>query len=125
MISIVKLLDARTESTRVAGLRALRELWRDADFERVFHAFTSETSADARSEAAWTLRSTAAESTWHRLFAVWCVDVLPQHREWACELAARYGSRDVLVDLERLTHDVDGHVREGAAQAVRELEAKG
>ena len=64
---IVKLLDARTESTRVAGLRALRELWRDADFERVFHAFTSETSADARSEAAWTLRLTAAESTWHRL----------------------------------------------------------
>ena len=123
--AVLALLDAKPESSRETALQALRELWQDADFTRVLRAFTSETSTAVRKEAAWTLRSTASASTWRQLFALWSGDALPRHRGWACELAALYGSREVLTDLERLTRDVDGHVRDKAAQAVRDIEARG
>ena len=122
--AILALLDAKPKSSRQTALQALRELWQDADFKRVLQAFTSETSTAVRKEAAWTLRSTVSASTWRQLFTVWCGDALPRHRGWACELAALYGSGEVLTDLERLTHDVDGHVRKVAAQAVRDIEAR-
>jgi len=123
--AVVRLLDATPEASRVAALHALRELWRDGDFERVLRAFSSATSDAVRKEAAWTLRSTASAFTWRQLFALWSEDALPRHRGWACELAATYGGPEVLTGLKRLTHDVDGHVRNVAARAVREIEARG
>jgi HEAT repeat protein len=108
----------------VAALHALRELWRDDDVERVLHQFSRGASAEVRKEAAWTLRSTASTATWRRLFDLWCEDALPRHRAWACELAGMHGSHDVLTALDRLTHDVDGHVRHAAAHAIRQIKAE-
>jgi len=122
--SILRLIDAGEESTRVVSLRALRTLWQESDFDRVFRAFSSDSSTDVRREAAWTLQSNASRATWRRLFEVWLADSLPRHREWACDLASAYGGSDVLTDLSGLVNDIDGHVRERAAQAVRDLEAR-
>jgi len=55
----------------------------------------------------------------------WRADSLPRHREWACGLASAYGGSDVLPDLRGLVNDIDGHVPERAAQAARDLEARG
>lgn len=123
--AIVRLLDATPEASCIAALQALRELSREGDFERVLQVFSSATSEAVRKEAAWTLHSSASASTWRRLFALWGEDKLPRHREWACQLAATYGTREVLTHLARLTHDIDGHVRDVAARAVREIEARG
>jgi HEAT repeat protein len=122
--SILRLIDAGEESTRVVSLRALRTLWQESDFDRVFRAFSSDGSTDVRKEAAWTLQSNASPSTWRRLFEAWRADALARHREWACELASAYGGTDVLPDLLGLVNDIDGHVRERAAQAVRDLETR-
>ena len=123
--SILRLIDAGEESTRVVSLRALRTLWQESDFDRVFRAFSSDGSTDVRKEAAWTLQSNASPATWRRLFEVWRADSLPRHRGWACDLASAYGDSDVLADLRGLVNDIDGHVRERAAQAVRDLETRG
>jgi hypothetical protein len=123
--SIARLLDADDASTRAAAVRALRELWRKGDFERVFRVFTSDASDAVRKEAAWTLRSVTSAADWRTLFGVWQVDPLPRHRKWACELAAEFGGRLELPALHHLTGDVDGHVRDHAAQALREFEARG
>ena len=122
--AVMRLLDAAPEASRVAALHSLRTLWRDEDFEPVLQAYSTAPSATVGKEAAWTLQSTASISTWRRLFALWCEDALPRHRQWACELAGRYGSRDVLTKLKRLTGDVDGHVRVAAARAIAEIEAR-
>jgi HEAT repeat protein len=122
--SIVRLLDADEDSTRVAALRALRGLWQQADFEKVLRVFTSYASGEVRNEAAWTLRSVASATNWDQLFALWRVDPLPRHREWASELALHYGSREVVPELRHLAEDADGHVRKSAARAVQELEAR-
>jgi HEAT repeat protein len=122
--AVVRLLDATPEASRIAALHSLRTLWLDEDFERVLQAYSTSPSATVRKEAAWTLRSTGSMSTWPRLFALWCEDALPRHRRWACELAGRYGSRDVLTALKRLSDDVDGHVRVTAARAIVEVEAR-
>ena len=122
--AIVQLLDATPEASRVAALQSLPALWQDADVERVLHAYSTARSATVRREAAWTLRSTESRATWPRLFALWCDDTLPRHRQWACELAAKYGRHDVRKILERLTHDVDGHVRAAAARAIVAIEAR-
>jgi HEAT repeat protein len=123
--SILRLIDAGEESTRVVSLRALRALWQETDFDRVFRAFSSDASTDVRKQAAWTLRSNASRSTWRQLFEAWRADALARHREWACELASAYGSSDVLADLLRLVNDADGHVRERATHAIRDLETRG
>jgi HEAT repeat protein len=121
--AILRLLDDEDESTRATALLALRELWKDTDFDRVFRVFASDMSTKAQKEAAWTLRSIASPSTWRQLFEVWRADSLPRHRQWACELAAAFGGREVLPDLGRLSNDVDGHVRESAVLAVRQVGA--
>lgn len=123
--SILLLLSAPEIPTRVAALGALRELWQEADFDDVVRAFKTDESDEVRKAAAWTLRSIASPANWQAMFAAWRVDPLPRHRKWACELAALYGNREVLTDLRGLTKDLDGHVRHCAAQAVRELEARG
>jgi HEAT repeat protein len=123
--SILRLIDAEEESTRIVSLHALRALWQESDFERVFRAFSSDGSTAVRKEAAWTLRSNASPSTWRRLFEVWRASSLPRYREWACELASAYGSSNVLPDLRRLVNDTDGHVRKRAAQAVRDVKTRG
>ena len=122
--AVVRFLEATPEASRIAALHALRVLWRDEDFDPVLHAYSTASSATIRKEAAWTLRATGSVSTWLRLFALWREDALPRHRQWACELAAMYGSRDVITDLERLTHDVDGHVRVTAARAIAKIQAR-
>ena len=106
-------------------LRALRTLWQESDFDRVFRAFSSDGSTDVRKEAAWTLQSNASPATWRRLFEVWRADSLPRHRGWACDLASAYGDSDVLADLRGLVNDIDGHVRERATRTVRDLETGG
>jgi hypothetical protein len=122
---VARLLDADDASTRAAAVGALRELWREADFERVFGAFTSDASDEVRKEAAWTLRSATSAANWRALFGIWQVDPLPRHRKWACELAAEFGGREDLPALHHLTGDVNGHVRDHAVQALREFEARG
>jgi HEAT repeat protein len=122
--AILGLLDTPDESTRLVAVRALRDLWIQADFGRVFQAFTSDPSSEVRKEAAWTLRAGASSSTWQELFAAWHVDAIPRHRAWAAELAAAYGDKEVLPQVRRLANDVDGHVRYRATQAARDLEAR-
>jgi len=123
--SVARLLNAEDAPTRAAAVRALRELWREADFERVLRAFTSDASDGVRKEAAWTLRSVVSAANWRVLFGLWQVDPLPRHRGWACEMAVEFGGREVLPALQQLAADVDGHVRDRAAQALRDLEARG
>ena len=90
--SILRLVDAGEESTRVVSLRSLRALWQEPDFDLVFRAFSSDASTDVRKQAAWTLRSNASRATWRRLFEAWRADALPRHREWDDTGAGRRGA---------------------------------
>jgi HEAT repeat protein len=123
--SILRLLDAADKATRATALDALGELWQSADFERVLRAFTSDRSVEVRKRAAWTLRKHSSGLTWRALFGVWHADAVPRHRQWACELAAAYGGGEVLPELRRLSDDADGHVRDRAVGAIREVERRG
>ena len=123
--SIVRLLGADDVLTRVAAVRALCALWREADFEHALRRFTTDESDEVRKEAAWTLRAVASSANWRPLFALWRVDPLPRYRQWACELAAEFGAREVLSEVYLLTKDLDGHVRNRADQAARELRSRG
>lgn len=119
--SVVALLDAGAPATRMVAVRVLRELWQPCDFGRVLAVFSSDPSEAVRREAAWTLRRVADGGSWRELFERWQADPLPRHRQWACELARQFGGRELLPALEALSRDRDGHVRDHAAEAVREI----
>ena len=122
--AVLQLLNSSAESTRCVAVQTLRSLWRETDFDRVLRAFTSDSSSEVKREAAWTLQSVASESNWQQLFAIWQADALPRHRRWAAELAGTFGNSGFLTQLERLAQDVDGHVRDRATQAIRDLQAR-
>jgi HEAT repeat protein len=121
---IVRLLSAADGLTRGSALRAVRELWQEADFPEVLRVFTSDTSDEVRKEAGWTLYSLASSDNWRTLFALWRTSSVPRHRTWACELAAMYGGPEMLADLRSLSGDADGHVRNRADDAINALKER-
>ena len=121
---VARLLDSPDRATRRTAARVLRSLWIDTDFARLLQTFTSDPDSEVKKEAAWTLRATASTSTWRQLFEIWQADGLPRHRGWAAELAGAYGDKEVLPPLRGLRNDVDGHVRDRAVQAIRDIEGR-
>jgi len=120
---IVALVTDSEESTRIDALRALGVLWQAGDFQAAFDRYLHDPSDRVRKQAAWTLHENLAEDTWERAFSVWSNDALPRHREWACELARRFGSGTVVSVLEELCADGDGHVRAAAERALAQIRA--
>lgn len=112
------LLAHRMFTIREAALRALGTLWKPEDFEPVFDAFQRDSSSEVRDEAAWVLYAHAAPEHWRALFDAWSRDPLARRRQWACEIAGRFGDTGVLPELERLRADKDGHIRKAAERAI-------
>jgi HEAT repeat protein len=119
---VLELVTSDSEMVRHAALHALRRLWQEPDFEIVLGVFRGERDDSIRNDAAWVLRETASPRTWSRLFDAWARDSHPRHREWACELAQRFGSPEDLTELRRLHQDRDAHVRAAAMTALRHLD---
>jgi len=116
---VLELVASDSQLVRHAAVHALRRLWQERDFETVLGVFRGERDDATRNEAAWVLRETASPRTWSRLFDAWVRDSHPRHREWACELAKRFGGPEDLSELRRLLADRDAHVRAAAMTAVR------
>jgi HEAT repeat protein len=121
---VVALLANASKATRQTAIRALGTIWVDADFPLIFRIYTSASEIDVRREAAWVLRRRVTSAHWRTLFDAFYVDSLPQHRQWACELAEKFSGPDILPALSQLSLDVDGHVRNAASQAIRTLSSR-
>ncbi|WJR79061.1 HEAT repeat domain-containing protein [Bradyrhizobium sp. NP1] len=111
------LLAEPAASMRESALRALAKIWTDADFQLVFEIYKEDPEIGVRREAAWTLRQNPHADNWQVLFDALCVDALPRHRTWACELAEAFGGPKILPALSSFADDCDGHVRKAAARA--------
>ena len=121
--SILRLIDAGEESTRVVSLPCVRS-------GRSPTSIVSSPRFPLMVRPMFGRKRRGRYSQMHLLqrgagCLRWRADSLPRHREWACGLASAYGDSDVLADLRGLVNDIDGHVRERAAQAVRDLETRG
>jgi HEAT repeat protein len=121
---VTNLLESEDPLTRETAVRAMQALWKDGAFEPVVRLFKTDTSAGVRKQAGWTLRSAVSAENWHVLFELWRTDLQPRHREWACELAGSFGTPEILIDLEHLTKDLDGHVRQKAFAAVEQIQQR-
>jgi hypothetical protein len=115
---VTALLANPSVATRQTAVRALGSIWIDADFVPIFRIYTGAREVEIQREAAWVLRRRANASQWRQLFDAFHVDELARHRQWACELAARFSGSDVLPALKALSLDVDGHVRKAAVEAI-------
>jgi len=120
---VLSLVKAAEESTRLAALHALKDLWRPSDFDAVFDRYIHDRSDGVRKQAAWTVHKNAGKEHWERVFSAWSKDLVPRHRVWACELAGSFGSRAVLPALVTLRTDRDGHVRRAARRAAERIDA--
>jgi len=120
---VVELIKDPDASTREAAVRALRSLWEPDDFAGVFEVFLKDRSQKVKRKAAWTLRGQVVRGTWRPLFDAWCSDALHRHRQWACEIAAEFGGRDVQEQLLLLRNDGDGLVRRAATNALSAIAA--
>jgi HEAT repeat protein len=118
---VVSLLTNASKSTRQTAVRTLGAIWIDADFPLMFHIYSTASQEDIRRDAAWILRRRVTCAQWRMLFDAFCVDDLPRHRQWACELAGSFSGPDLLPVLSKLALDVDGHVRKAASHAIRAL----
>jgi HEAT repeat protein len=111
---VLGLLAEPAASTRASALRALSTVWKDADLQPAFEIYRKDPETGVRREAAWVLKAHADANNWRALFNAFCKDPLARHRVWACELAAAFGSPDILPILSSLAEDPDGHVRKAA-----------
>lgn len=121
---VLPLLAHASNSTRHSAIRALGAIWTDADFPLMFEIYAKDREIDIRKEAAWVLRERAAPANWRTLFDAFYQDELARHRVWACELAESFSGPEILPGLSRLAGDVDGHVRNAAAQATKVISSR-
>jgi HEAT repeat protein len=121
---VVALLTHPSAATRRTAIRTLGKIWVDADFPLIFRIYIDAPEIDLRREAAWVLRERAASSNWRMLFDAFGVDELPRHRQWACELAESFSGPDIPPALQRLSSDVDGHVRNAASRALESISSR-
>jgi HEAT repeat protein len=112
--ALLALLIDRDESTRMAALWALQELWESTDVDRVLRIADEDESVDVRKAANWLLKRHAAPEMWRSLFEVWSRSQVPRERAWAAELAAAFGGPSARDLLEPFLSDQDGHVRKYA-----------
>ena len=118
---IARLLDSKSDQTRIAAYEALESIWLPEDFSLMFKAFQSERSDEARKAAAFILFNKATASEWRALFDIWKSDPVNRHRKWACDLACGFGSKAMLSEIKTLANDVDGHVRMAATRAIDKI----
>jgi HEAT repeat protein len=121
---IIGLLDSLANSTRIAAITALSDLWEDGDFQRLFTRYQREQVDVVRKEAAWVLRKHVGTKNWRELFDCFLADETPRHRTLACELAGAFGMADVDKDIQELLNDQDGHVRRAAQDAINCLNSR-
>ena len=115
---VIILLKSNNPATRQSAVKALKDLWHLTDFDEIFALFLSDKVAEVRIETAWTLRTHATDENWGKLFEVWRQDSVIRHRKWACELTLIFGSDKVKKELEELSRDKNGHVRNAAMKAL-------
>jgi HEAT repeat protein len=121
---ITKLLRSADVATRTAAMRALTGIWRPTDFEPVLNAMQHDPDKEVRKQAAWSIRANISGDVWSTVFGLWATDPIPRHRQWACELAAEFGTGSAMAELRRLEHDSDGHVRNAASQAIAAVQGR-
>jgi HEAT repeat protein len=121
---LMALLKSPSHATRRTAIHALSPIWRETDFRAVFDIYTRDPERTVRREAAWTLRERVGTPDWLQLFGAFRTDDPPRHRMWACELAARFGGRDMNPILATRASDHDGHVRKAATRAIEMLAAR-
>lgn len=114
---LIALLASAEPQMRFHAVRALGELWSPEDHGSVWALSRKDKEEFVRKEAERTLRRTASEQTWHRLFDLWKLDPLPRLRVWACELLCEFGQSSDLPELRRLVRDRNAHVRRAAELA--------
>jgi HEAT repeat protein len=120
---IVQLLASEHPDVRDTAANTLALLWRDSDFDPVFHLYRHDRRRAVRIAAAKTLRHKAAAANWRRLFACWSVDPEPRHRLWGCELVARFGRQPDIGLVLPMLHDRNRNVRLAAQQSLASLQA--
>jgi hypothetical protein len=120
---VLELVGAEEEATRLSALAALQDLWKPSDFEAVFARYLSDLSDRVRKRAAWTLEKNVGSDHWEQVFHAWSGDRLPRHRVWACSLAERFGTEEILAKVVGLCSDCDGHVRHAAERAVKAIDS--
>jgi HEAT repeats len=117
------LVKASDKSTRLCALRALQSLWRAPDLSQCSNlSFTihPKTCEGRRPGPCARMPGRRTRIT----FSAWSNDSLPRHRVWACEVAAAFGTRELLPAVHDLMADGNGHVRSAAMRAAAEIEAR-
>ncbi|MCX5794261.1 MAG: HEAT repeat domain-containing protein, partial [Elusimicrobia bacterium] len=114
---LAALLASSEPQVRFHAVRALAELWSPDDHETVWTLSRKDKAEFVRKEAERTLRRTASERTWRRLFDRWKLDAAPRLRVWACELLGEFAQSADLPELRRLVRDRNAHVRKAAEAA--------
>jgi HEAT repeat protein len=121
---VLALLTTASKATRQAAIRALGAVWVSEDFSLIFRIYADASDIELRKEAAWVLRQRASSADYRTLFNAFCLDELPRHRQWACELAEKFLGSEILEALSQLASDTDGHVRKAASQAIRTISSR-
>jgi HEAT repeat protein len=121
---VLALLANLSAATRRSAIRALGNIWVDADFPLIFRVYKNDSKVEVRREAAWVLRSRANSSNWRMLFDAFCRDELARHRQWACELAEIFSGTEIGPLLSQFSLDPDGHVRKAASRAAQALSSR-
>jgi HEAT repeat protein len=114
---LIALLGSPEPQVRFHAVRALGELWSPEDHGAVWTLSRKDKAEFVRKEAERTLKRTASDQTWRRLFDRWKLDALPRLRVWACELLGEFGASGDLPELRRLVRDRNAHVRKAAEAA--------
>jgi HEAT repeat protein len=122
--ALLPLLSNASASTRRSAIRALGSVWDQSDFSALFHLYQRDPQIAVRREAAWLLHDHAGADNWRALFDALYADPLSRHRRWACELADRFATSQILPLLRPLSADRDGHVRNAASRAIETVSAR-
>ncbi len=118
---LIDLKSVATPATRRAAIEALGSLWRTTLFDQMLSQLGRDSSLEVRKAILSVLNANVDEYHWKTLFDVLRKDLIPRHRVWACDLAARFGGTDEIRILKRLRRDPDGHVRKAAERALGRL----
>jgi len=120
---ILQLLASDDPHVRDVAINALAQMWDPDDFAPVFALYQKDDRRAVRVAAAKVLRKQATRHTWRTLYRAWIEDREVRHRMWACELAAKFGDRSLLPELESMTNDRNRNVRIAASESVTRLRA--
>lgn len=117
--ALESLLNDPEHETVISSCNALGRLGSRASFARLSRLFSVANDDGVRKAAGFALHSLVSPDTVKSAYDLFVSDPLPRHRQWACELSGRLSrSEEIIRDLEKLSIDPDGHVRDAAKAAL-------